>query len=308
MAAPPADPLQEAAKYKERLSIALKAAKICVFEVELLSQRYVFFENAEDIFGVSGYTILQDVAPYSKLSPSAYQKAVADYFSHPEDAEIIDNAFQCIFRGQPTTYQARMRAGGSSFVWCKIDVTPIMENGRPVRMIGVITDITSLKAKTDKLENAVRLDSFTGLYNKKYSLELIRKGLNKNPKQNQALLLLDIDNFKFFNDTYGHSAGDNIIQLVAGELKQCFRKTEVIGRFGGDEFVVFIPHVPSRQWLFHKLQALVRLEDGPWSCTNSIGIALCPQDGVDFDLLFEKADNALYRSKAKKESYTLFSS
>ena len=83
----------ELSSYKERLHIALKASKICVFEVDLSKQLYTFFENAEDIFGVSGETILNDVQPYSKLNPTEYQNAALKYFSHPDDADVINEAF-----------------------------------------------------------------------------------------------------------------------------------------------------------------------------------------------------------------------
>ena len=79
--------------YKERLHIALSAAKICIFEVDLTRQLYTFFENSEAIFGVTGEKILRDVQPYSRLSPEEYQKAVSLYFSHPDDSEVISAAF-----------------------------------------------------------------------------------------------------------------------------------------------------------------------------------------------------------------------
>ncbi|WP_197082481.1 sensor domain-containing diguanylate cyclase [Rubeoparvulum massiliense] len=297
----------EAKKYKERLYIALKAAKICVFEVDLAHQLYTFFENAEDIFGVSGDVILKDVQPYSKLSPSEYQKAVTEYFSHPDDAQVIDEAFQCIFNGKSTTYEARMRAGGSDFIWCKIDVTPINENNIPVKMIGVITDITSMKTKTDTLEKAVKLDNFTGLYNKNHTIDLIVKSLYRNSTQRHALILIDIDNFKKFNDTYGHALGDNIIKLVADTLNRSFRKTDIIGRFGGDEFILLILDIPNIEWLSQKLQQLIKCEGDSYSCTNSIGVSIFPEDATEFDLLFKKADKALYQSKFVKGTYTFFS-
>lgn len=103
--------LSEENHYKQRLSIALKAAKICVFEVDLTQQLYTFFENAEDIFGVSGDIILNQVQPYSTLSPDEYKEAVTAYFSHPDDAAIIDAAFRDIYCGRATTYIARMKAG-----------------------------------------------------------------------------------------------------------------------------------------------------------------------------------------------------
>ena len=223
---------EEAKEYKKRLHIALKAAKICVFEVDLVNQLYTFFENAEDIFGVSGEAILNDVRPFSQLPPDAYQKAVTEYFSHPDDNQVIEKAFQEIFSGKTATYEARMRAGGSDYLWCKIDVIPVMENKLPVKMIGVITDITSVKRKTDRLENEVKLDTFTGIYNKKYAIEIIEDLLEQDSGQKHALVLLDIDHLKHLNDTYGHTLGDEAIQLVAATLKRSFRKTDVLGRFG----------------------------------------------------------------------------
>lgn len=301
------DDLLETKKYKARLSIALKAAKICVYEVDIVNQLYTFFENSEDIFGVSGDRILQDVQPFSKLKPAEYQKAVSGYFSHPDDVLVIDRAFQSVFEGKPITYEARMRAGGSNFKWCKLDVTPIMENNVPVKMIGVITDITNIKMKTEKLENAVKYDIFTGVYNKNSSIDFIQEHLTKRPNQTHALILVDIDNFKNTNDRYGHDVGDHILLLVAEKLKKSFRKNDIIGRFGGDEFIIFIPNIPNMDWLAKKLGKLVQCEEDGYRCTNSIGVSMFPQNATDFDMLFKKADEALYQSKQTKASYTFYS-
>ncbi|WP_270525814.1 hypothetical protein [Longibaculum muris] len=79
--------------YKIRLDIALKAANVCVFEVDIVNQLYTVFENSEDIFGVPGEKILNDVRKYSQFTPEDYQKAVSLYFSHPDDYEVINQAF-----------------------------------------------------------------------------------------------------------------------------------------------------------------------------------------------------------------------
>lgn len=299
--------IPEAEKYKERLAIALKAARICVYEVDVINQRYTFFENSEDIFGVPGDVILRDVQPYSRLSPQDYQKAVSAYFSHPDDAGVIDCAFQHIFRGEATTYEARMKAAGSNYIWCKLDVTPIVENGVTVKMIGVITDISNIKSKTDRLTNAAHRDSFSGLYNKEYAISSIRAALKRSPDQLQALILSDINNFKFFNDTYGHAEGDKIILSVARTLKESFRATDIIGRFGGDEFIALIQDIPNADWLTQRLQRLCRSHSGTYLCTSSVGIALFPQDAHDFETLFRKADRAMYYSKFLKKGPVFYS-
>lgn len=301
------DNILEIEQYQKRLSVALKVAKICVFEVDLRLQLYTFFENSEDIFGVKGEQILRDVQPYSKLSPELYQKAVTRYFSHPDDKAVIAEAFSSILQGNPTTYEAQMRASGSQFKWCKIDVSPVMENGMPIKMIGVITDISSIKQQTDLLLQEVQLDNFTGLFNKTYTQLFISEILACRPNSQHALLIIDLDDFKQINDIYGHIIGDEIIRLVAVHLKKNVRQTDIVGRFGGDEYVVFLQNIPSREWLCKKLENLLRFCNTPTPCTMSIGVSITPHDSENLNELFEKADKALYHSKINKGCYTLFS-
>ncbi len=296
----------ELEQYKERLHIALTAAKICVFEVDLLKQLYTYFENAEAIFGVSGDVILKDVRPFRALDPESYRLAASDYFSHPEDSDIIKDAFTQILNGFPATYEARMKAGGSEYIWCRIHAVPIMEGGKPVRMIGVITDISDVREKTEILEKAVRLDDFTGIYKKGYTIALIKRALQHDWDLRHALIILDIDNFKNFNDTYGHDEGDKILKELSRRLRGAFRKTDIVGRFGGDEFLIFARNISDTQWPCSKLQNLLRFELDGLTCTNSAGVAFYPQDAESFDDLFKKADMALYQAKASKENVVFY--
>lgn len=293
--------------YRERLQTALKAARICVFEVDLRRQLYTFFENAEDIFGIPGEMVLREVRPFSQLPPEEYRRAVNRYFSHPDDADVIDRAFHSIFSGTPITYEARMRAGDSGFVWCKLDVMPIMENGEAVKMIGVITDISDVRKMTASLKEQVRLDAFTGLYNKKYAVLTIKKILTESPEGRHALLILDIDGFKAINDTCGHAAGDAIIQDMAARLTACFRTTDIVSRFGGDEYLILVRDLPGREWLLGRLESLVACQHPACAYTNSVGVSIFPRDAETFDGLFEQADRALYHAKAQRRTYTFAS-
>lgn len=295
--------------YKNRLTVALRAARICIYEVDLTRQLYTFFENAEDIFGISGEEILAHVQPYSALDPAEYQKAVLAYFAHPDDAEVIGEAFDCVLRGQQTTYEARMRRKDSAFVWCKLDVVPVLENGRPVRMIGVITDISEVRKQREVLEQKANLDGFTGLWNKKYAISSIRTALAQEPEGRHALLVLDVDGFKRFNDTYGHAKGDRILLAISDRLTGTFHENSIVGRFGGDEFIVFVQNIRSGQdleCLYRKIKSISRVEADGLSAAISIGTAVYPEDGADFETLFEQADRLLYQEKLGKRHSASF--
>ncbi len=291
---------REGNEYKNRLTVALKVAKTCIYEVDLTRQLYTFFENAETIFGISGEEILRIVRSYSSLDPVEYQKAVAAYFFHPDDEENVANAFEIILAGHPVSYTARVKVKGSQYIWCKMDVSPIMEDGHPVRMIGIITDITDIQRQREQLEQKANLDGFTGLWNKPTSIALIKKALEEEPKGQHALLLSDIDSFKRFNDTYGHLSGDQIIAATARQFSNIFSDTDMVGRFGGDEFIVFVRNIQNLDLLMARAKQMVKVEYEAYSFTNSVGISLYPDDGTSFEELFEQADKALYRAKEKR--------
>ena len=296
----------ELQKYKERFSAVLQAAKICVYEVDIKNQLYTFFENAEVIFHKSGKTILEEVWKFSKLQPEEYQKQVMAYFAHPDDVAIINEAFQNIFEGKPFSYQARMKAGDTEFVWCKIDVTPIVENGETVYMVGVITDINAMKLQMDGYRAMAKLDPLTGLFNKTATECKIARKLSENNNETHALVLIDIDSFKAVNDTYGHSKGDEVLKEFSDELKRKVRKTDILGRWGGDEFVLLLCNIGNADNLHAKLKEMLAEMNLNFGITQSIGAAIYPGHAQSFKELFIKADTSLYKAKNQKNTYCVY--
>ncbi|MFV8771154.1 GGDEF domain-containing protein [Aerococcus viridans] len=117
--------------------------------------------------------------------------------------------------------------------------------------------------------------------------------------KNHALLLLDGDKFKYINDRYGHLIGDQVIVNIAKALKMTYKETSVIGRVGGDEFVVFIEDVPSKEFIISKngefKYQLAKLNP-EFSIGVSIGLAWL-EEGDTYEALFMRADRAMYRKK-----------
>ena len=160
---------------------------------------------------------------------------------------------------------------------------------------------------TERLLEQAQKDSLTGLLNqsaaRSRAAELIE---GRRPEEIQALMILDLDNFKNVNDQYGHLCGDAVLTDLAACLKRQFRGSDVIGRIGGDEFAVFLSSLSQASDAGVKAGeilaaiAALPLEGAPdlqLSC--SVGIALCPADGADYQRLYQCADLALYQAKSQ---------
>ena len=145
----------------------------------------------------------------------------------------------------------------------------------------------------------IRQDALTGLLNKSYLMKQIRKRLKKS---DGTLLIIDLDNFKMVNDNYGHDHGDLVLMRVAEVLQTCFRKTDCIGRFGGDEFIIYVDEFLSDTVLNDKVQEVLRqvavlASQYPLSgLAISIGGCHCKKDDK-YSEAFKRADEALYEVK-----------
>ena len=158
-------------------------------------------------------------------------------------------------------------------------------------------------------------DGLTGLLNKSSMMREIRKAV-ANDSENGILVILDIDDFKRINDSYGHVIGDFVISGIARCLNSSFRSSDIIGRFGGDEFVVFMPFthdVVIAQSRVKKVLSLmaetIELPNENDKVTGSFGIAVCSEFGDTYDDLFRKADYALYQAKSGgKNQFSVYES
>lgn len=148
-----------------------------------------------------------------------------------------------------------------------------------------------------------QIDEMTHLFNKITTEKMVTSALSEFPQKKQALIVVDIDNFKSVNDILGHKVGDHIICVVAGVLSSLFRNTDIIGRIGGDEFVVLMRNVPDYNVVTKKAAQLIDLFENkeglsiPENISVSVGIAFSDDNDRTFSDLFSKSDQALYMSK-----------
>ena len=199
--------------------------------------------------------------------------------------------------------------------WVEIYTYPILdEDGKVTYVLEYTRDITDRKKSEeeklrliDTLERLSRTDGLTGLMNRRALTESLVHEVDRATRYGSSLslLLCDIDCFKEINDTYGHDVGDRALQTISATLKTLLRKTDMAGRYGGDEFMLILPETSRKgaENLADKLLSIMRdtdlhLPDGkPIRLSMSIGIAepLAGETGVD--ALIKRADDAMYASK-----------
>ncbi|MDD3218008.1 MAG: diguanylate cyclase [Lachnospiraceae bacterium] len=161
----------------------------------------------------------------------------------------------------------------------------------------------TVELEAQKLKVRSELDQMTGLYNKNTVEYLIHENLKNVQVGQNVMFVIDIDNFKSVNDISGHLAGDHVIKIIADMLSSHFRKTDIVGRIGGDEFVVLMVDVPTKDIVYRKVNELIQIMRYkpnltiPENVTLSIGIACNERIPTSYSELFHKADEALYRAK-----------
>jgi diguanylate cyclase (GGDEF)-like protein/PAS domain S-box-containing protein len=237
---------------------------------------------------------------------------------HPDDRELLNDFFSTALEGcQPEPVDVRMKTIDSRYIWCTVRIKIIFdENRKPFRAIGLISDTDHQKKIIQNLENKSRTDLLTQLYNKVTTEVLIDEFLRNSPQnQHHGFVIVDIDNFKAINDTCGHYYGDTVLKKVSQGIKNLFRLSDIVGRAGGDEFIILVKDLPRDEHLKLKLQDICEVfrsthtgKNGEYAISASIGAAFYPEDGTSFTTLYRNADLALYRSKREgKNRYTLYS-
>ncbi|MEG1633586.1 MAG: diguanylate cyclase [Oscillospiraceae bacterium] len=244
------------------------------------------------------------------------QSIVDNHLVPEEDEEACLAIYRKIEAGNHfSSGEFRIKKIDGSFIWCRVSMTAVRDaNNRLTLAVGVIADIDYVKRELCAITEKSQRDPMTGLFNKTTTEQLVEHRLNT-PISLAALLLLDIDNFKAVNDTLGHASGDTALIEVSHQLKQLFRATDIVGRVGGDEFMVFVEGVGRGEDLAQKLAAISKVfkwsfqkNELEYSVSCSIGVALFPRDGSTCEELSKKADAALYYAKQNgKNRFAIYS-
>ncbi|MDI6817308.1 MAG: PAS domain S-box protein [Actinomycetota bacterium] len=212
-----------------------------------------------------------------------------------------------VFKSGESFYSEEMMPSSKGELWIGTRLTPIKsEVGEISAVLGISRDITERKKSEELITHMAYYDPLTNLPNRMFFTERLDSAISyaHRNKEMLAVLFLDLDNFKKVNDTLGHCMGDQLLQDVSCRLQECLRESDVIARFGGDEFVLLLTQINCAQdaaqvaqKIFEAIKPPFDLDGREFFTTTSIGISLYPNDGQDARFLLKNADAALYYAK-----------
>jgi Amt family ammonium transporter len=291
---------------EERKSAILNSSMDSIISIDFDGKIIEFNPAAEKTFGY--------------LKNYVLGKSFIELFIDPSEQEKVTNSLKYKFsESQGLLYNRRnttflRRSSGEKFP-AEITITGASLGSELKNEFTLhIRDTTRQTKLRDKLKLLAYSDPLTGLYNRTYLIESIQTAINEEKADNLAVLFMDLDHFKKINDTLGHAAGDKLLREVAERLAEVTEFSDVIARWGGDEFVVLLNGAKNIDYLHEKaLQILkhmrepITLEGREINIPTSIGISINSDIHQDASKLFQQADIAMYHAKqAGRDNYQIF--
>jgi diguanylate cyclase (GGDEF)-like protein len=225
----------------------------------------------------------------------------------------LENAFG----GWAVTYESRMAVGNKLRILETTYVPDVQADGSVAGVYGLTHDMTRLKETEEKLSRLARIDSLTGIANRRMFVELLHQAIERSRRHGARLALayLDIDLFKKINDNHGHAVGDEVLKEFARRLQSTVRATDSVARLSGDEFVIIFDDIhgdADGRALAEKVVAAIRqpfhVGGSELAITTSVGVCLYEGATQTQEQLLANADHALYEAKRRgRDGVAVFS-
>ena len=294
----------EKKKKAEQFRAATVEGSIAFLELDLNDEEVLFCDKTFEPYKNS----------LGKLKISEAVEKIGRNYVHSEDFNKMESFFDVSVlrnkyeKGITETYrEIRVKSNTHGNIWCNF-VINLVKDEDSGHIIGYFTakNVDERKKYELSLKNKAEQDMLTGMYNRDTFEEMTKKVLadRRNTAFVSAFMVIDVDNFKSINDTMGHDCGDEAIKLVSNALRLAFRANDILGRLGGDEFVVFMNRVATQEDVAKKAEAICdivrNIESKKYNnlkITVSVGVAITSEDIKTFEMLYKKADEALYVAK-----------
>ena len=292
-------------------------------ELHLLAEQYQLLQELSDEIPME-YDIEKKQYHIPAIYTDISKKHKIEYISqdealehmHPDDKDAYLAAYEAAAKTEKKgTIEFRIHDSRcktpEEYFWYRTVYRSVAGPGNHItHVIGKSYDITADKERQLEMSHEMRLDPLTRVYNKVESQRLVDEYLALESDGTHVLYLVDVDNFKRINDTFGHAVGDTIIIDMSRKIRESFRNSDIVGRIGGDEFIVFMKNTTEdfarikAEQLCKNAKKVVYGGNEKLQVTISVGIAIYGKDGSDYATLFEKADTAMYKvKKVAKNGY-----
>lgn len=280
---------------QKRYKTIMDCSEDMIYEISMNGESSVGSEKIKEKFG---WEIPKEVEELD------FAKAMKILHVHPEDEPIFRQTMLANGIGKFDEQIIRIGKEDGTYLWCKVSRTLLVDdNDNVVSILGKITDVDEEVKEKKKLEFRSRTDPLTGLLNKITFEKEVRDYVEKNSTEDACFIFLDMDHFKEINDRFGHGVGDQVIKETAKKMQLLFANFDLVSRFGGDEFCVFVKEMP-RDTLIDRLKFAVKkmeqeypYEGGCVKLSASIGVAYCKKSHSSYKELMEVADEAVYQAK-----------
>lgn len=291
----------------EKYRIASELSKDILFEYYINKDQMIYSNKYKELYGRD--TVINE-----------YNQNCGERrgMIHPDDWGIYLEFCQDLLKGKSiVNCECRIKDSKGDYIWTQLMGKTIYDDDKkPIRVIGKIVNVDIQKRELEALEYKATRDPLTGVYNKEVTIKKIDKFISGNRNNMHMLMFIDFDDFKNVNDSYGHLVGDKVLTFVISRIKEVFSEGEIIGRAGGDEFIVFSGNIIDFDEILKKAKCLLKSLNVTYTgegysipISGSIGISVYPEDGLYYEQLLEKADKALYSVKKKgKNNYIFYSS
>ncbi|MNR77870.1 Cyclic di-GMP phosphodiesterase Gmr [compost metagenome] len=209
--------------------------------------------------------------------------------------------------GVVTSFESRVYRRNGEVIWISENARSVYNaDGTLLFFEGTVEAITERKLHEAEIQFQATHDALTGLPNRTLLYDRMQQAVLHSARYGNltAIAFLDLDQFKFINDSLGHQVGDELLKITAERLISCLRDSDTVARQGGDEFVLLLTDQPNEEAITHTMQRVLYEVSQPWKAnelefqiTCSIGVTLCPDDGRDAETLLKNADSAMYKAK-----------
>jgi diguanylate cyclase (GGDEF)-like protein/PAS domain S-box-containing protein len=282
--------------------------------VENLQNEYFFYQR--DYEGVFTY-ISPSITHILGYGPDEFKAHYQEYLTdNPINLKIAEHAKPCAQGLDNSSYQLEIYSAYKDIHWLEVTDTPVYdEYNNFIGVDGIVHDITLRKQADDRLLWLSHYDELTGLANRRLFADQLHHAINMAHRTSQSVTLfyLDLDRFKFVNDTMGHAVGDEVLKETANRIATTLRDSDMPARLGGDEFALVLPETdadgaaPVAAKILKKLQEPYVFNEQTFTLGGSIGIAVYPRDASSAEALVHLADTAMYQAKQGKLGISFYS-